>query len=889
MNKGILKKTDKFYNTTFLLTVLVTAVIAAGKAWSSEVCEATLDCPVNYETTDTLKLPSNIISLSKVFKHCAPVYFDESYVPGYNDTISLFFVIDHSGSMSVSDSNCIRYKLTSNLIDSLYASSPASEVGIVVFSNMLLHNASMDPYAVKLDPSSSYTDAYIPLTQLNSSVKGQAATDYLKSVIALSPTELDEGNNRKLINGYYGENGRHNGQEGYEQYLSQYNGTTDISLAFDAARKAFQKAKYPKSKQYIIFLSDGEPQNVDLERRPFINDFKEGTDLPATFTAYWVNNSQPIPKQIIEMTNNIKSNGYSSSNQLSDVWKTQGDINELLTKLLNISKGHGFSQIPSTPVRLQINNDTAVSFDDTYAYFNNSFALQNSVTRLSIKFTYHYAPPMNTDSTRSFDLIIKSVKGIELPSDITATCWDQGTIRFFVNGVETTGILSDDQKNIEVRFYPSSPMDLASVPLIISNSVLSLPDTLKVNAVKQGSYYTTTITRETAAPKIDNLLQTTVNDSIVAYYQNPEFPLDFVRSTRAIGAARNLGIVSAYFLDQDADGFPDLIRVTEASDKITNEELEQIRPNLYFTGARPISIISLVKTGNGFDIIIKVNDNVPNTSALPDELLIVQTVPNLSSGGMFPSGSVIISDSMAPVIKSASYRNGKSNGNNKDSDTLIVTFSEKTERIEKVSPFKLMDPVTKVPYSLDVTNISSGDDVTQLFLVNSINGKSIVSRNDSIWINEKDSVSDNHGNLQTNANNRRVTIQTRDINYNFTATAGPTPVNPKTYTVPHIARRQFRDGSVPNGVIILIKSSEPLLPQDSVSANISIYDQVGNALLKNEQCVSISEDGRLLYIWNGVNKNGRYVGEGTYVAVVNVKVSNGVSQTIKTKIGILYQ
>ena len=324
--------------------------------------------------------------------------------------------------------------------------------------------------------------------------------------------------------------------------------------------------------------------------------------------------------------------------------------------------------------------------------------------------------------------------------------------------------------------------------------------------------------------------------------------------------------------------------MTEASDKITNEELEQIRPNLYFTGARPISIISLVKTGNGFDIIIKVNDNVPNTSALPDELLIVQTVPNLSSGGMFPSGSVIISDSMAPVIKSASYRNGKSNGNNKDSDTLIVTFSEKTERIEKVSPFKLMDPVTKVPYSLDVTNISSGDDVTQLFLVNSINGKSIVSRNDSIWINEKDSVSDNHGNLQTNANNRRVTIQTRDINYNFTATAGPTPVNPKTYTVPHIARRQFRDGSVPNGVIILIKSSEPLLPQDSVSANISIYDQVGNALLKNEQCVSISEDGRLLYIWNGVNKNGRYVGEGTYVAVVNVKVSNGVSQTIKQKL-----
>lgn len=889
MNKGILKKADKFCNRTFLLTILAATIISKGKVWSSELCEATLDCPVNYETKDTLMLPSNIISLSRVFKHCAPTYFDESYVPGHNDTISLFFVIDHSGSMSVSDSNCIRYKLTSNLIDSLYASSPASEVGIVVFSNQLLHNSSLDPYSVKLDLSSSYTDAYIPLTQLNSSVSGQAATEYLKSVIALSPTERDAGNNRKLINGYYGENGRHNGQEGFEQFQSQYNGTTDITLAFEAARKAFQKAKYPKSKQYIIFLSDGEPQNVDLERRSFINDFKAGTDLPATFTAYWVNNSQPIPKQIVEMTENIKNNGYSSSNLLSDVWKTQGDINELLTKLLNISKGHGFRQIPSTPVSLKINNDTAVSFDDTYAYFNKSFALQNPLTRLSIKFTYHYAPPMDIDSTRSFDLIIKSVQGIELPSDITTTCWDQGTIRFFVNGVEATGILSDDQKNIEIRFYPPAPMDLNSVPLIISNSIVSLPDTLKVNAIKQGAYYTATITRQTAAPKIDNLLQTAENDSIVAFYQNPDFPLDIVRSSKAIGAARNLGIVSAYFLDQDADGFPDLIRVAEASDKITNEELDQIKPNLYFTGARPISIISLIKTGAGFDIIIKVNDNNPNTSALPDELLIIQTTPNLSSGGVFPSGAVIISDSMAPVIKSASFRNGKSTGTDKVKDTLIVTFSEKTEKVDKVSPFKLMDPVTKVPYSLDVTNISVGDDVTQIFLVNSINGKSIVSRKDSIWINEKDSVSDNLENIQTNPNNRRVIVQTNDINYNFTVTAGPTPVNPKTYLIPHTARSQFKDGSVSNGVIILIKSSELLLPQDSVSANISIYDQVGNAVLKDGQCVSTSENGKLLYIWNGVNKNGRYVGDGTYVAVVNVNVTNGISRTIKTKIGILYQ
>lgn len=886
---SIFKSIWGYTTSVSLLIILTMAVFSLNNLRAAEVCEATLDCPINYEGSDTLKLPSNIISLSKVFKHCSPVFFDESYVPGSIDTISLFFVIDHSGSMSVSDSNCIRYKLTSNLIDSLFSSSPASEVGMVVFSNQLLHNASIDPYAVKLDPSSTYTDAYIPLTQLNSAVSGEPAREYLKNVISLSSTEKDAGNNRKLDNGYYGQNGRHNGQQGYESLLSEYNGTTDITLAFDAARKAFQKAKNPKARQYIIFLSDGEPQNVDLERRTFINDFKSGTNLPTTFTAYWVNNSQPIPKQIIEMTNNIKNNGYSKSNFYSDVWKTQGNITELLSKLLKISTGHGFSQIASTPVRLKINNDTAISFDETYAYFNKSFALQNPVTRLSVQFTYHYAPPLDIDSTRIFNLVIKSQPGIKLPSDITANCQDQGIIRFFVNGIEATDILTDDQKNIEIRFYPSTSLSQNSIQLTISNAIQTSSDTLIVNASKQGTYYTTTITRESGTPKIDNILQTATGDSVVAFYQNPSFPLDIIRAVRSIGAARNLGIVSAYFLDQNADGFADVIRVTESSEKITAEELVQLKQNIYFTGARSISIISLIKTGSGFDILIKVSDKNPNTSSLPDERLAIRNVPHLISGGTFPSGSVVITDSMAPVIAHAELRNGSSTGNNPLKDTLIVSFSETTDSVTAANPFKLVDPVIFVNYTINLTNVSSGNGVTQRFIINRIDGKTFVSRNDSIWINETASVKDIHNNDQSNINNRKVTLQSDNINYTFTVSAGPTPVNPRTYTIPPLIRQQFKVRDVPNGVVVLIKSSERILPQDSVNTHISIYDQVGNAVLKNEQGVSTSENGKFLYIWNGLNRNGRYVGEGTYVAVINVKVSNGVSKTIKTKIGILYQ
>jgi len=895
VKKELLKHTGWVQRVVLRLAAVAIIFFSTGQLQAADVCDAILDCPANYATSinDTLRLPPDIVALSNVFKHCSPTYFDESYVPGNIDTISLFFVIDHSGSMSVMDSTCVRYQLTANLIDSLKASSPVSEVGMAIFSNQLLHNTANDPYAVTLDPASSYTDAYIPLTQLNSTVDGKSASDYLKSVIALSDTERDPGNNRKLTNCYYGNNGRHSGHSGYETTLTGYNGTTDITLAFDAARKAFKAAKNPRAKQYIIFLSDGEPQNVDLERRGYINDFKAGTDLPTTFTAYWVNEKQPIPDQIVEMTTNIKNNNYSTSNTMSIVWKTQGDINELISKLLNVSTGRGFTAVPSTPVKMVVNGVNATKFEGDYVYFPNSFPLENPLTKFTVSFTYHYDKPMDIDSTRTFEILVKSDSKAVLPADIEKNnCRPQGTIGFFVNNTEIPATLTDDQKTIEIRYFPTVPMSQNTIELKITNTATGadVKDSLTVNAKKQGTYYTVFVTRETANKAvIDNMLQTTANDSIAARYENPDFPLDVVRETRGIGASRDLGIVSACMFDQNADGFADLIKVTEKTETITPDELNQIKSKLYFSGSRSMSIVSAVKTGVGFNLVVKVSEKEPNTATLTDERLGIQNVPNLAAGGTFPAGSVVIVDSMAPVIASASYINGNASGSQTAIDTLIVKFSEITDSVVAIEPFWLINPVTLVTYALNLNNVASGNGITQRFSVNPVAGKPTVSRNDSIWINENASVSDTYKNVQDNKANRRVTLQSSKINYSFTVTAGPTPVNPKTYSIPGIVTSKFNNGAVTNGVVVQIKSGEKVLPQDSVSASISIYDQVGNAVVKDDKCAVTSENGKLLYIWNGVNRNGRYVGDGTYVAVVAVKVSNGVSRTIKTKIGILYQ
>ena len=153
--------------------------------------------------------------------------------------------------MSIMDSTGIRYRLVQSLIDTLFAKSPASEVGIAVFSNQLLHSHQDDPFFVQLDPR--WHDSYVPLTRLDRSVGGMSAVEKLKWAvkIASNPGDTDGGGNLRLLNGNYSPTGRLN----YWGIDGGYNGTTDVTLGFEAARKAFLSASYPREDQYIVFLS----------------------------------------------------------------------------------------------------------------------------------------------------------------------------------------------------------------------------------------------------------------------------------------------------------------------------------------------------------------------------------------------------------------------------------------------------------------------------------------------------------------------------------------------------------------------------------------------------------------------------------------------------------
>jgi hypothetical protein len=73
------------------------------------------------------------------------------------------------------------------------------------------------------------------------------------------------------------------------------------------------------------------------------------------------------------------------------------------------------------------------------------------------------------------------------------------------------------------------------------------------------------------------------------------------------------------------------------------------------------------------------------------------------------------------------------------------------------------------------------------------------------------------------------------------------------------------------------------------SGTITIYDVVGNTVIKDVPFI-LSKNGLyknwLYYNWDGRNFNNRYVGVGTYVAVITVTLNSGTVTSSRITIGV---
>jgi hypothetical protein len=280
-------------------------------------------CPERYNN-DTIIVPEKVVSLSQTCRVCKPSNVVED-INGVGNSPSIMLVIDHSGSMSgitgYSTSNRhLGFTVTKAIIDTIYKKYPKAEIGIVLFQNVLYLDTKNHKY-VGLPDDYPYlgaitTQGYLTLIQLDTLLSGgERRISVLKDLLnthkvtvtnrqglTFTTTELD-----------------------YKPHFEP-DGYTNINTAFDAAKIAMRSARNPKQNQYqfIIFLSDGDlkPDSTSIllhgGKNPY--EFQNGTDVPTTFTVYFVTAGEDIPQSITGMTRNVKRNNFSQSNPLSDVW-----------------------------------------------------------------------------------------------------------------------------------------------------------------------------------------------------------------------------------------------------------------------------------------------------------------------------------------------------------------------------------------------------------------------------------------------------------------------------------------------------------------------------------------------------------------------------------------
>jgi hypothetical protein len=145
-----------------------------------------------------------------------------------------------------------------------------------------------------------------------------------------------------------------------------------------------------------------------------------------------------------------------------------------------------------------------------------------------------------------------------------------------------------------------------------------------------------------------------------------------------------------------------------------------------------------------------------------------------------------------------------------------------------------------------------GEKVVYLVRNNSIPDD--VAGGDSVWIYHEANVADAQGNVQTSADNHRVALA----------------IDRKVEWRVRISNNPFRSGA--GTEITLTPSAKG--GNIKTSARIRIYSSIGG-LVKDESLTPNTNNGDIVYRWEGRNKDGRYVGTGTYIFRADCELDEG--------------
>ena len=182
-------------------------------------------------------------------------------------------------------------------------------------------------------------------------------------------------------------------------------------------------------------------------------------------------------------------------------------------------------------------------------------------------------------------------------------------------------------------------------------------------------------------------------------------------------------------------------------------------------------------------------------------------------------------------------------------------------------------------------NCSSGYITTFRILLSS--GNSISPLTDSLGLAGGSAYVKDKNNNSPAINSRKVLIQW-GVKNSVSVGASTNPFIPGTTTIPQNIRNQYGSFVPQNakGIIIGISTVKPLQATNGSYGSAVIYDAVGNIVKKNMTVGQGASPGSYGVFWDGLNHNGRIVGNGAYLVIITLKDIDGTTEKQKIKVGV---
>jgi hypothetical protein len=385
----------------------------------------------------------------------------------------------------------------------------------------------------------------------------------------------------------------------------------------------------------------------------------------------------------------------------------------------------------------------------------------------------------------------------------------------------------------------------------------------------------------TGAPREGDSLRITPSGPVADVSGNKAHPLNrpVVIITRKVPPA----IVSARYEDRNADGMVETI----------------------------VCMFNKSARGSDMKISVKWNNAVVQSGDASRIRFIGDSTVEVSIGGLFTdavvknrtsgmmnvgitfsgfetdsSRSAVAADAAAPVLTWVEYRYGRPvSADSTMPDTVFARFTEMLKEAPLHIRPLLFSSGAGVPYSIEVSykNIVDGQ---YCFVVTKkqegILPADLTTRQpgDSAWINTEAALSDNSGNVQSNTENKRVAISVKLPPFDMHIDVRPNPF-------------MLKSGEA----IITLTALAGVSMPSSFEVSAVIVDKVGNVVKR------IPEDDRSRYgavvrgsviaanttcklFWNGTNRQGRYVGMGTYLVFIRTASASNPSDVKTTTIPV---